>query len=90
MRDVTPGRSLLTRIFAATTRVGDVLHARADRRAEAYGWEVRRSRSGLTRTYRDARWRYAKACPRCGGEGEGCRRCQGTGRLVHRPGRAAS
>lgn len=82
MDDVTPARSLLTRI-------GELLHRRADARARAAGWEIVPTRSGLGRTYRDGRWRRARRCPRCHGEGVGpggadCRRCRGTGRLVDR------
>lgn len=87
MDDVTPARSLLTRI-------GELLHRRADARARAAGWEIERSRSGLGRTYRDGRWRHVRPCRRCGGSGvlgrRDCGWCAGTGRLVHRPGRAAS
>jgi hypothetical protein len=82
MDDVTPGRSLLTRI-------GELLHRRADARARAAGWEIEPSRSGLGRTYRDERWRRARRCPRCLGEGADargtdCPRCRGTGRVVTR------
>lgn len=95
MEDVTPGRSLLTRIFAATGRIGEVLHSRADDRARSYGWEIVRSRSGLGRTYRDERWRRARRCPRCAGEGvdplgEDCRHCRGTGRVLPVPAGARS
>lgn len=87
MEDVTPGRSLLTRIFSATSKAGELLHRRADARARAFGWEIVRTRSGLGRTYRDERWRRARRCPRCVGEGvdlfgEDCRHCSGTGRVL--------
>jgi hypothetical protein len=95
MRDVTPGRSPLTRIRGATSRMGEILHRRADARAAARGWEITTTRAGLGRTYRDGRWRYAGPCPRCAGEGvdrlgNECPRYAGAGRLVHRPGRWAS
>jgi DnaJ-class molecular chaperone len=87
MEDATPGRSLLTRIFGATGRIGEILHRRADARAHSYGWEIVRTRSGLGRTYRDERWRRVRRCPRCAGEGldplgEDCRHCTGTGRVL--------
>ena len=95
MKNVTPARSLLDRIFAVTRRAGEILHGRADARAAAYGWEVVRTRSGVGRVYRDERWRRARPCQACRETGEGpgggeCRRCAGAGRVVHRPGRWAS
>jgi DnaJ-class molecular chaperone len=86
----TPRSSILTRIFAATNRLGDVLFARSDARARDCGWEVGRSRSGLHRSYRDPRFDLLHRCVRCNGSGRNphgsdCARCYGTGRIVHHP-----
>lgn len=86
----TPRASLLTRIFAATGRVGDALFARADAQARDCGLEVTRSRSGLSRSYRDPRFDQLHRCPQCHGagttmRGADCGRCVGTGRIVHDP-----
>lgn len=90
MDERTPRSSILTRIFAATNRAGDVLFARADARARDYGWEVTRSRSGLRRSYRDPRFDLLHRCAQCNGAGStlrgaDCGRCYGTGRIVHDP-----
>jgi DnaJ-class molecular chaperone len=86
----TPRSSILTRIFAATNRLGDVVFARSDARARDCGWEVGRSRSGLHRSYRDPRFDLLHHCVRCTGSGRNphgsdCARCYGTGRVVHHP-----
>jgi hypothetical protein len=90
MEKRTPRASILTRIFIVTNRLGAVLFARSDARGRACGWEVSRSRSGLSRSYRDPRFDRLQRCPRCAGSGTNptggeCARCSGTGRLVHDP-----
>jgi DnaJ-class molecular chaperone len=90
MEKPTPRSSILTRIFAATNRLGDGLFARSDARARDCGWEVGRSRSGLHRSYRDPRFDLLHRCVRCNGsgrnpQGSDCARCYGTGRVVHHP-----
>ena len=86
----TPRSTVLTRIFAMTSRLGDTLFARADDRARDRGWQVARSRSGLHRSYRDPRFDQLQQCSWCHGSGRGphggdCARCYGTGRVVHDP-----
>lgn len=56
---VTAGRGIITRIRAAGQRLSDRIHAAADDRARARGWEVTptRGRLGLGgRSYRDPRF----------------------------------
>jgi hypothetical protein len=90
MGERTPLTSILTRIFTTTNRLGGALFARSDERARDHGWEVRRSRSGLHRSYRDPRFDQVHRCPRCAGRGTTsrgaeCGRCYGTGRILHDP-----
>jgi hypothetical protein len=88
MRESTPRSSALTRLAHTVERVARALFARPDRQAQALGWDVTVSgRWGTSRTYHDPRYDRLASCPRCGGRGEGCGRCHGTGRIVLEPAR---
>jgi hypothetical protein len=90
MRESTPRSSGLTRLARAAERVALVLFARSDARAHASGWDVTVSgRWGTSRTYHDPRYDRLAACPSCGGRGDGCGRCSGTGRIVLDPARSS-
>jgi hypothetical protein len=56
-----------------------------DAKASARGWEVRATRRGFGRVYRDPRWNSVFECLSCLGSGadpaeaDGCVECRGTG-----------
>jgi len=51
------------------TYLGDRLFASDDERARARGWQIRRTRNGRGRVYRDPRWDTIRACEFCAGSG---------------------
>jgi len=82
----TPYSRLRMWIYRTIRLTGDRLFAAADAEAESRGWQVRRTRSGLGRSYRDPRFDLLVRCPDCGGRGVRsarwlCSECHGTGRL---------
>ncbi len=77
---------LVRRVTGWLRTVGDRIFAANDAEAGWWGWTATRRSAGLSRTYRDPRFRSLMPCPRCDGSGEhdgedGCRLCDGTGRL---------
>jgi hypothetical protein len=72
-------------------RGGERMFAAADARAAEYGWQVRTTRGGLGRSYRDPRFDRLVRCPDCGGSGrvgytrQTCAWCDGSGRRLRPP-----
>lgn len=90
MSNSTPRSAVLTRIFDAISRFGEILFHRADARARSCGWAVTSTHRGLGRSYRDPRFDTLRHCPRCAGSGKDpldhdCPHCFGAGRIVHDP-----
>lgn len=66
-------------------RIGAAAFSKDDNFARAQGWEVRRSRLGLSRSYRHPGFDQLASCPMCRGTGAvseaACSLCSGAGRV---------
>lgn len=66
-----------------------------DATARQYGWQVRPTRWGFVRQYRDPRFDTLAACISCSGTGADpggaqCRACAGSGRIDNAPSRGTA